>query len=453
MPRGSTGQPSFASFASSLKSLQKLKPDQKNLEQLLSALSDEQAEFFLHDWPLWARDEQLPPQGNWTTWLFMGGRGAGKTRAGSEWVRGLALGLKEFSPEPLQRIAITGETYDDARDVMVEGVSGILSVHPRSERPQFEKSRGQLTWPNGAVAQIFSAEDPDGLRGPQFHAAWGDEICKWRYVQATFDNLQFGLRLGAHPRMLMTTTPRPLPLLKKLLADDKVAIAHASTQDNADNLSPVFLRQIAAAYEGTKLGRQELDGELIEDRDDALFTRSLIDASRVQKIPELSRIVVALDPAVTSTKRADACGLIAAGKGADGHAYILEDATLHAVRPDVWAARAIALYKRFEADSLIVEVNQGGEVIESVINAIDPGVPVTSVRATRGKFLRAEPVAALYSKGLVHHVGNFGPLEDEMCDFGGDGLSGGRSPDRLDALVWAVTALKLDAAKPLIRRL
>jgi phage terminase large subunit-like protein len=452
MSKGSIGEPSFALFAQGLRDLRRKTADPRKIEQLLAALSEEQAEFFLHDWPLWARSEQLPPDGGWTTWLFMGGRGAGKTRAGAEWVRGLALGQEPFAHEPLGRIALIGETYDDARDVMVEGVSGILSVHPRFERPSFEKTRGQLTWPNGSIAQIFSAEDPDGLRGPQFHAAWCDEFSKWRYMQ-TWDNLQFGLRLGEHPRALITTTPRPLPLLKKLLSDGSVAITRASTSANADNLSPVFLKQIAARYEGTKLGRQEFDGELIEDRDDSLFTRAIIDSARVSFAPQLSRIVVALDPAVTSSKRADACGLIAAGKGEDGHAYVLEDATLRAVRPDVWAARAIALYKRLEADCLIAEVNQGGEVITSVINAIDPSVPVTTVHATRGKFLRAEPVAALYAKGLVHHVGSFAALEDEMCDFGHDGLSGGRSPDRLDALVWAVTALKLDAAKPLIRRL
>ncbi len=452
-PEASTGEPSFARFASALKNWRKRKTATQNLPLLASALSDEQIDFFLHDWALWARPEQLPPHGNWITWLFMGGRGAGKTRAGAEWVRGLALGLPPFSNEPLSRIALIGETYDDVRDVMVEGVSGILAVHPGHERPRFEKSRGQLIWPNGAIAQIFSAEEPDGLRGPQFHAAWCDELAKWRYAQETFDNLQFGLRLGDWPRQMITTTPRPLPLLKKLLNDAGVCATHAKTAANADNLPPVFLQQIEERYGGTRLGRQELDGELIEDRADALFTRAMIDAHRVREAPDLSRIVIAVDPAISSSKRADACGLIAAAKGADGHAYILEDATLQAVRPHIWAARAIELYNRYDADALIVEINQGGEMIQSIIDTIDPNVPVKNVRATRGKFLRAEPVAALYAKGHVHHVGTFGALEDEMCDFGPEGLSGNRSPDRLDALVWAVTALKLNAAKPLIRRI
>lgn len=452
-PKDSTGGACFENFASVLRSWRKQKSLQEKILVLASGLSSDKQEALLRDWILWARKDQLPPPGEWTSWLIMGGRGAGKTRAGAEWVRGMALGLPPFADKPHQRIALVGETYDDARDVMIEGVSGLLAIHRKDECPVYEKTRGKLTWPNGASAQIFSAEEPDGLRGPQFYAAWCDEVAKWRYLDLAWNNLQFALRLGDRPRQVITTTPRPVPLLKKLLTDQHCAVTRTLTSDNAENLSSVFFERVVDRYAGTRLGRQELEGELIEERDDALWSRDMIDASRVNTPPELSRIVIAVDPAVTSHKRSDACGIVAVGKGEDGHAYVLEDATLSGARPDAWAARAIALYKRMHADCLIAEVNQGGDVIESVIHAVDPSVPVTKVRASRGKFLRAEPVAALYAKTRIHHVGALSALEDEMCDFGTDGLSGGRSPDRLDALVWAISSLKLDAVPPLIRRL
>lgn len=429
------------------------------MTEILTGLTPRQAEGLLRGWLLFARPDQHPPPaaadgGPWTAWLVLGGRGAGKTRTGAEWVRGLALGMPPFADEPVGRIALVGETAADVREVMVEGVSGLLAIHPRHERPVWSPSRRRLEWPNGAVAQTFSAEDPEALRGPQFAAAWADELCKWRHAQETWDMLQFGLRLGMRPRQVVTTTPRPIPLLKKLLADPRTAVTRATTRDNARNLAPTFLDAIVGRYAGTRLGRQELDGEIVEDRSDALWSRAAIERARTERRRPLARVVVAVDPPASSGKRADACGLVVAGLDRDGVVYVLEDATLDRARPAEWAARAVMLFHRHEADALVVEVNQGGEMVTAVIRETDAAVPVTSVRATRGKYLRAEPVAALYEQGRVRHVGAFPALEDEMADFGPGGLTSGRSPDRLDALVWAVTALALQArGAPRVRRL
>lgn len=407
------------------------------------------------DWLHLARDDQLPPPWgqDWTTWAVIGGRGSGKTRAGAEWVDALARGDPAFTPEPVARIALVGETFADVRDVMIEGPSGLLALPARGPRPRWSPSRRRLAWANGAVATAFSAEEPDSLRGPQFGAAWSDEVAKWRNPEAAFDMLQFGLRLGARPRNLVTTTPRPIPLIRRLLADPRTVVSRARTADNADNLAPAFLDAVVGRYAGTRLGRQELDGELIADRPDALWTRDAIEATRLAAAPELARIVVAVDPPASSGARADACGLVAVG-AAGASAYVLEDATLARASPQAWAAAALALYHRLQADALVVEVNQGGEMAAAVLAQCDPAVPVTSVRATRGKYLRAEPVSLLYAQGRVHHVGAFPALEDELCDFGPDGLSTGASPDRLDALVWAVTHLLLGGrGEPRIRGL
>ncbi len=438
---------SFEHFASALKNWCAAAQPSEKISALLTSLTTDELTRLSYDWRLWARPDQLPPQGKWTSWLLMGGRGSGKTRAGAEFIRAFA------AENAGARLALIGETHGDARDVMVEGISGLLPIHAIDERPVFEKTRGRLVWQNGSQAQVFSAEEPDSLRGPQFHSAWCDEIAKWRYLDAAWDNLQFALRLGDHPRQVMTTTPRPVPFLKKLLADPHCVVSRATTFDNSDNLPDAFFESVISRYDHTRLGRQELNGEMIEERDDALWSRAMIETARVAAAPDLMRVVIALDPAASSSKKADACGIVAAGKGADGHAYVIEDATLQGVRPDVWAAKAIALYHRHQADAVVAEVNQGGEMIEAVIHAIDPNVPVTAVRAQRGKYLRAEPVATLYARGRVHHAGQFAALEDEMCDFAASGLSNGRSPDRVDALVWALTALQLDAAGPLIRRL
>lgn len=411
-------------------------PDQSLLERLMH-----------YDWLMEARSEQLPPPLNdampWRTWLLLGGRGAGKTRAGAEWIRGQALGLTPFADRPVGRIALVGETLADARAVMVEGVSGLLAIHADDERPTFYASRNQLIWPNGCIAQLYSAEDPAKLRGPQFGAAWCDEIAKWRYARETWDMLQFALRLGTAPRQVVTTTPRPIALLKSIIDDAMTITDRVRTRDNAANLAPTFMAEMHRRYAGTPLGRQELDGEVVEDREDALWQRAWFDMSRVAEPPELARIVVAVDPGVTSGAKADATGIMAAGLAADGRAYVLADQTIRGFEPLDWARAAVALYERLEADCIVAEVNQGGELIELALRQINPDVPVRRVYARRGKWLRAEPVAALYQEGRISHVGQFPKLEDQMCDFGPNGLSAGRSPDRLDALVWAITELML----------
>lgn len=374
----------------------------------------------------------------------MGGRGAGKTRAGAEWVRATALGHGWTGGPPLSPIALVGRDYDDARSVMVEGVSGLLAVHPPGERPVWHASRRVIEWPNGAIAQVFSATSFEALRGPQFAAAWCDEIAKWRYPQEAFDQLQFALRLGPHPRQLMTTTPRATAFMRALVARDDIVLTGMRSGDNAAHLAPGFIHGLKARYGGTRLGRQEIDGELIADRDDSLFPRALIEQARLSVAPRLMRIVVAIDPATTSHAASDACGIIVAGRAEGGRFYVLDDATRLQASPMAWARAAIAAYHRHHADRVVAEVNQGGDMVAAVLQTVDGNVPLRLVRATRGKWLRAEPIAALYEQGRVHHVGVLSALEDEMADFGADGLSDGRSPDRLDALVWALTDLSAD---------
>jgi phage terminase large subunit-like protein len=406
-----------------------------------------------HDFEIFAHRHQKPPDIGrngepWTTWLILGGRGAGKTRAGAEWVRAVALADKDA------RIALVGETEHEVRSVMVEGVSGLLAVHRRDERPQWTPTLRRLQWRNGAVAEIFTAESFEGLRGPQFSAAWCDELAKWRQAENAFDMLQFGLRLGGRPRQVITTTPRPIPLLKKLVDDPATALTRAGTAANALNLAPAFVEQVLARYKGTRLGRQEIDGEIIEERADALWTRAGLESCRVAAAPDLARIVVAVDPPASSKRGADACGLVVAGRAADGTIYVLQDASVSGLTPQGWALKAVSLWRQHQADSLIAEVNQGGEMVKAVIREADPDVPVTAVHATRGKYHRAHPVSQLYEQGRVKHAGTFPELEDEMCDFGIDGLSSGRSPDRLDALVWAVAALTFAArGQPRVRGL
>jgi len=396
-----------------------------------------------------AHAHQLPPEransgDDWTTWLIIGGRGSGKTRAGAEWVRALALGDNKA------RIALIGETEHEARNVMVEGVSGLLAAHGWRERPQWQPSQRRLRWRNGAVAHVFSSENYEALRGPQFSAAWCDELAKWRHAEATFDMLQFGLRLGRRPRQVITTTPRPIELLKKLIDDPRTAITHAGTRANAGNLAPAFIETVLARYKDTRLGRQEIDGEIVEERSDALWRRAEIEAGRVVAAPPLVRIVVAVDPPASAKQ--GRCGIVAAGRADDGVVYVLADETVSGASPHGWATKAVALWRRLSGDSLVVEVNQGGDMVRAVIAEVDADVPVMAMHATRGKYLRAEPVAHLYEQGRVKHAGAFPALEDEMCDFGLDGLSSGRSPDRLDALVWAVTALTFGArGEPRVR--
>jgi phage terminase large subunit-like protein len=404
-------------------------------------MTGEEAERLLAGWIGQALPNQyLPGPAQPDLWLVMGGRGAGKTRLGAEWVNALVNGHAPFANWKYGRIALVGETLGDVREVMIDGISGIATI-ARGERPRFEPTRRRLLWENGAVAYAFSSEDPDSLRGPQFEAAWCDELAKWKHPDACFDMLQFGLRLGERPRQLITTTPRPIALVKRLLADSRVRLTRMRTEDNAENLAPGFLEAVRARYAGTRLGRQELDGELIEDRADALWSRAALEAALLEKVPELGRIVVAVDPPASARKTSDACGIVAAGLTGTGDVVVLADASVRGAKPLEWAGRVVELYHRLEADCIVAEVNQGGDMVGAVIRAADPAVPVKAVRARRGKWLRAEPVAALYAQGRVRHAARFAELEDEMCDFGPDGLSGGRSPDRLDALVWAVGEL------------
>lgn len=392
-------------------------------------------------WPRWARRDQKPPGGDWTTWLLMGGRGSGKTRAGAEWVRRLAR--RGIAP-----IALVGETMAEAVDIMVRGESGLLAVHPDHERPLL-KGNNRLIWPNGVEATILTASDPERFRGPQFAAAWCDEIGKWPHAEAAWDMLQFGLRLGDRPRQLATTTPRATGLIRRLVADEQTRVVRMRTADNYRYLAPGFFNAVVARYQGTLLGRQELDGELIEDRPDALWQRSMF---RSHADGEVGRIIVAVDPPVTGHAHSDACGIVVAGSVGEG-AVVLEDATLKRAAPLAWARRAIAAFKAHRADCLVVEVNQGGDLVRQVIAQVDVNVPVRTVRASRGKWLRAEPVAALYARGLVSHAPGLTALEDELCAFGPDGKADGHSPDRVDALVWALTELVLNEQRPRIRGL
>lgn len=416
-------------------------------DRYLSLLSDDERANLRYRWDFWARPEQLLPLGDdWNTWLVLAGRGYGKTRMGAETVRQVVCGDTPLSPGLCNRIALVAETSGDARDVLVEGESGLLACHPKDFRPLYEPSKRRITWPNGAVATLYNAVEPDQLRGPQHDFAWCDEMAKWRYINETWDQLQFGLRLGKHPRSIVTTTPRPLPLIRRLINDDSVFVTRGRTWDNADNLAAPFLKQINQKYTGTRLGRQELEGEVLEDIPGALWQREWIDDNRRPKIPEeLVRIVVAIDPAASNNENSDETGIVAVGFTKDDHdgqhAYVLADWSCKGT-PDEWAQKAVSLFHDLDADRIIAEANNGGDMVEAVIRAVDRNVPVTLVRASRGKRVRAEPVAALYEQGRIHHVGKLDVLEDQMCLFSGEtGRSAGDSPDRVDALVWGVSAL------------
>lgn len=410
-------------------------PD-KFRDSVLDALSPDEALALLHDWPFWARPNQLPPGGSWRIWLLLAGRGFGKTRAGAELIR------SRVAARRARRLALVAPTAADARDIMVEGESGILAISPRWDRPRYEPSRRRLIWHNGATATFYSADEPERLRGPQHDTAWCDELTSWRYPEA-WDMLMFGLRLGDDPRVVVTTTPRPMPLLRALVKDPVVAVTKGTTYQNRANLAPDFLDQIVRKYEGTRLGRQEIDAEILDDLPGGLWSRGLIEAARVRSAPPLARIVVAVDPAASSGQMADETGIIVAGRDISGEGWVLADLSGH-YRPIEWAKAAIAAYRAHRADRIVAEINNGGEMIETTIRMIDPDVPFTSVHASRGKVPRAEPVAALYEQGKVHHLGAFPHLEDQMCSLtrrGRDGNGPRPSPDRVDALVWALTDL------------
>lgn len=419
-------------------------PEQERTK-ILAGLTEEQAKSLLWDWKVWARPNQLAPKGDWLTWLVLAGRGFGKTRCGVEWVRSITTGSTPLTGGTYGRIALVAETAADARDVLVEGESGLLAVHPKDFRPTYEPSKRRLTWPNGAVATLYNATEPDQLRGPQHDAALCDELAKWRYAQETWDMLQFGLRLGDNPKQVVTTTPRPIPLLKQLIAASSTVVTSGSTLDNRANLAASFLKSIVEKYEGTRLGRQELSAEILDDVPDALWTRAALDRDRRKpdQVPPLRRVVVAIDPAAKKNEIVEegaATGIVVAGIGDDGRGYVLEDATCRE-SPNGWARKAIACFDKFEGDCIVGEINNGGDMVAATVRVVRPTIPFREVTATRGKWVRAEPIAALYEQGRVSHVGTFAALEDEMVNFGPNGMVGEASPDRVDALVWALTEL------------
>lgn len=420
---------------------------------LLSDLTMRDAAALLHDWRFWARPKQLPPDGDWFCWLVVAGRGFGKTRMGVEWIRMNVEGSSPLTSNgDIARIALVADSFADARDIMVEGESGLLACSPAEHRPVFEVSKRRLTWPNGAIATLYSAEDPDQLRGPQHHLAWGDEVAKWSRLEASWSNLMLGLRLGERPRALATTTPRPLPMLRKLMDAEGTVVTRGGTFENRAHLSPAFVAHIKERYANTRIGRQEIEGEILEDVEGALWSHAMIDDHRRNDAPVMERIIVAVDPPVTSGRRSDACGIIVAGIGVDQEFYVLGDRSIQGVSPESWARTAIAAVREFEADRLVAEVNNGGELVENVLRTIDDVVPFKSVRASRSKLTRAEPVAALYEQGRVHHLAVFAELEDELCSYGAQ--PGQSSPDRLDALVWAITELAFhQEGHPQIRRI
>lgn len=424
----------------------------------LEDLTDEEADDLLHTWELWARPNQLEPDPvlpngeHWVTWLILAGRGFGKTRCGAETV------IKWVRTGQCKRIALVAEDSADARDVMVEGESGILACSPRDFKPKYEPSKRRLTWPNGAVATLFSAEDFDSLRGPQFDGAWCDELCKWRYAQEAWDNLQFGLRLGDHPRQIVTTTPKPIRLLKDIILRSDTAITKGTTMENLVNLAPPFRKAVVDKYAGTRIGRQELNAEILDDVPGALWSRAIIDAARLRPIdsvtpitlPHFIRVVVAVDPPKEIGEGAAECGITVTAKDANGHGYLLEDLSLPG-SPEEWGRVAVQAYDEWDADMIVYEANQGGEMVAAVLRGAAKSlkedgyrtadfVPLKPVHATRGKVVRAEPVSQLYEQGKVHHVGAFPELEDQLCEYTPDG-SMGYSPDRMDSLVWGFTEL------------
>ena len=410
-------------------------PDRQGI---LAGLTDAQVAELLEDWRFWARPEQVAPDGDWLTWVINAGRGFGKTRAGSEWVR-------EQVDAGRQRIALIGETYKDLVEVMVYGDSGIASVFPDHQKPKIVANPNvQITFHTGAVALGYNATQPDQLRGPQFDAAWCDELAKWKKARETWDMLQFGLRLGERPKVLVTTTPRPIPVLREIMARKNTIVTTGSTFDNAANLASSFIEEIRDRYEGTRLGRQELFAEVLDDLVGALFTREMFENHRVKVVPEMQRIVVAVDPSGTAgaSDDGDSIGIVVAGKGVDGRGYVLADRTCK-LSPDGWGRRAVAAYHEFSADRIVAERNFGGAMVQHVIRTIDPKVSYKEVTASRGKVMRAEPIAALYEQGKVSHLGGLEALEDQCCLIGPDGYIGEGSPDRVDALVWALSELML----------
>lgn len=408
----------------------------KQRTAFLRKFTDQEIAALAYDWTFWARPKQLPPEWAWTIWLVNAGRGFGKTRTGAETVR--------LWKDQVPVIHFIGPTTSATRDVMVEGQSGILSVSPPWDRPLYEPSKRKLTWKNGAMALLFSADEPDRLRGPQCQKAWADEPAHWRFVDA-WDQMMFGLRLGTSPQVVATTTPRPTPLIRGLMKRDgqDVAVTVGSTYENRTNLAPAFFKEIIRKYEGTRLGRQEINAEILEDVDGALWKRALIDKNRTSANPKtiretLKRVVVAIDPAVTNEEGSAETGIMVGGVDQNDHGFLLEDLSGQ-YSPDGWASAAVNAYRDWKADRIIGEANNGGDLIEHTLRTVDKTIPYRKVHASRGKLTRAEPIAALDEQGKISHVGAFPYLEDQMCTW----ISGEKSPDRMDARVWLFTELMI----------
>jgi phage terminase large subunit-like protein len=416
-----------------ISSLASLTPNQR--EAILDQLSEADALALLHDWRFLARPDQLAPEGDWRVWLILAGRGWGKTRTGAEWVR------MQVETGAAKRIALVGRTESDAREVMIDGESGLLRIAPPWSRPRYIASRRRLVWANGAVGLAYSGDKPDQLRGPQHDAAWVDELAAFRF-ESSWHNLMMGLRLGAQPRVVVTTTPRPTRLIRMLASDPGTVVTHGTTFENAAHLAPSALAYLRRRYEGTRLGEQELNARLVTDVPGALWRQAWFEREgfRVRPAPELRRVVVAIDPAVSTQRASNETGIIVAGVGHDEHAYVLADGSVRGT-PDEWAKMALVLYRAHYANQLIAEANNGGDLVAHTLRTIDRHVSVRLVHASRGKAVRAEPVAALYEQGRVHHVRVFGALEEQMISWTPES---GESPDRMDALVWAIWALMIE---------
>lgn len=405
---------------------------ERERQKAIDQLDPETRAYLAYYWRFWARPEQLQPEGDWTYWLILAGRGWGKTRTGAETVREWV--------KTCDMVNLIGATVDDARDIMIEGESGILAICPDDERPEYRKSERKLIWPNGATSLIFTADEPERLRGKQHKALWADEMAAWRYQEA-WDQAKFGLRLGDRPRAVVTTTPRPVRNVTDLIKDRATFVTRGTTYDNRANLAPTFFAEIVKRYEGTRLGRQELNAELLLDVPGALWTRESIQHLPRTAAPLMQRIVVAIDPPATSQDNSNECGIVVCALGEDQQGYVLADRS-GVMSPREWAVAAVTAYREFDADLIVAEVNQGGEMVENTVRSVAPNVSYKGVRASRGKYVRAEPISALYARGIVYHCGQFEAMEDQMCTFTPDfdrKING--SPDRLDALVWGMTEL------------
>lgn len=449
--------------------------DERSLTELLASANDAQVNDFLESlsaeallalpflFEYWALPHQREPKGDWATWAILGGRGAGKTRAGAEWVRSKVEGATAAQAGQYKRIALVGETLDQVREVMIFGESGIIACCPPDRVPEWHAARRVLVWPNGAEAYAMSASSPENLRGPQFDCAWADELGKWNQAREAWDMLQFALRLGDEPKCLVTTTPRNIGVLKEILAAHDTVTTHAATDVNRANLAPGFLKKVYADYSGSRLGRQELDGHMIEEFEGALWPESLLDSVRKTDVPPLDRVVVAVDPPASSKSTSDACGIVVAGIQMAGEgpedwvAWVLADASVQGASPASWAKRVADTAVNWRADRVVAETNQGGDMVETVLRQQAPMLSYRGVHATRGKVVRAEPVAALYEQGRVRHLPGLRHLEQQMSEVTLTGFEGKGSPDRVDALVWALTDLMIEPAarfkRPQVRRL